>query len=135
MEHEEVNLWYFCLALSRKLTKSPGRNSLFVSTELHKSNVILRRQHSRSQPFGGIKLTTSPSRFHNLSNDFEFAGWGSVSHLQLREDQIMDGEVSVQSEKHVPPLGAWMASAVAANEVFGSVFYAFPAVVLVAGVL
>ena len=80
-----------------------------------------------------MKLFTS--RFHNLSNDFEFAGWGSISYLRLSPDQINEGGKDVEDEKCNPLLGPWMASAVAANEVFGSVFYAFPAVVLVSGVL
>lgn len=40
----------------------------------------------------------------------------------------------MKEDKEGPVLGPWIASAVAANEVFGSVFYAFPPVVAVAGI-
>ena len=97
-------------------------------------DVILRRQRPRLKENGGLKMTASPSRFHTLSNDFEFAGWGSVSYLELTEDDIRKGEETGKQDKSVPILGPWMASAVAANEVFGSVFYAFPPVIASAGI-
>ena len=96
-------------------------------------DAILRRQTLR-QRLGELKSSKSPSRFSVLSNDFEFAGWGSVSYLDLRPSDIQKGEDVVGSEKDSPIFGPWMASSVAANEVFGSVFYAFPPVVAAAGV-
>lgn len=81
-----------------------------------------------------MKSSTSPSRFNTLSNDFEFAGWGSVSYIELRNADISKGEEVIRRGKDTPIFGPWIASAVAANEVFGSVFYAFPPVAAVAGV-
>ncbi|KAL5497753.1 hypothetical protein ACEPAH_2684 [Sanghuangporus vaninii] len=95
---------------------------------------ILRRQRSRHKENGGLKLTASFSRFNTLSNDFEFARWGSVSYLEFTEDDVRKGEETIKQDKSGPVLGPWMASAVAANEVFGSVFYAFPPVIASAGV-
>ncbi|KAI5116511.1 hypothetical protein M0805_001866 [Coniferiporia weirii] len=96
-------------------------------------DIILRRQRARPQQNGGLKFSASPSRFQLLSNDFEFSGWGSVSYLLLSSDDLQKGEITVKQDKGGPVLGPWTASAVAANEVFGSVFYAFPPVIAVAG--
>ena len=96
--------------------------------------VILRRQRTRHRTNGGLKLTASPSRFLTLSNDFEFAGWGNVSYIELSDEDLRKGEETIKRDKEGPILGPWMASAVEANEVFGSVFYAFPPVAAAAGV-
>ncbi|KAH8112836.1 amino acid permease-domain-containing protein [Phellopilus nigrolimitatus] len=93
-------------------------------------DTILRRQRTNSP----LKSTNSPSRFQSLSGDFEFAGWGIVSYLELSPTDIQRGEEAVKQDKKGPVLGPWEASAVAANEVFGSVFYAFPPVVAASGV-
>jgi hypothetical protein len=98
--------------------------------------VVLRHQSSSDPSWNSdIKLTTSPSRYHNLSNDFEFARWGTIKRLEPTKEQIRIGDEIVQADRSTSLPGPWVASAVAANEVFGSVFYAFPAVVIVAGVL
>lgn len=97
-------------------------------------DIILRRQHTRNTASGGLKLSSAPSRFLNLSDAFEFAGWGTVSYLELSAENLQHGELSVLEDVHRPILGVWMASAVAANEVLGGVFYALPPVVAVAGV-
>lgn len=57
-----------------------------------------------------------------------------MSYIELSDADIMKGEEVIKREKDAPIFGPWIASAVAANEVFGSVFYAFPPVVAVAGV-
>jgi hypothetical protein len=96
----------------------------------------LRRQSTLDPSWdSGIKVTATPSRYHNLSNDFEFAGWGTIKRLEPTKEQIRIGDGIVQADRSTSLPGPWVASAVAANEVFGSVFYAFPAVVIVAGVL
>lgn len=92
------------------------------------------RLRTRQRTKGGLKLTTSPSRFLILSNDFEFAGWGSVFYVEFSDEDLRKGEEVVKQDREGPVFGPWMASAVAANEVFGSVFYAFPPVVAAAGV-
>ena len=97
-------------------------------------DVIRRRQRTRYTQSGGLKVTASPSRFLNLPDDHEFAGWGTVSYLELTDEDIQRGEAVLKADNDSPIFGPWTASAVAANEIFGSVFYAFAPVVAVAGV-
>ncbi|KLO06622.1 hypothetical protein SCHPADRAFT_923138 [Schizopora paradoxa] len=97
-------------------------------------DVILRRQRPRSRKHNGLKVTATPSRFVHACDHFEFAGWGSVSYLDLTPEDISFGEAKCKIVAEAPTVGPWTASAVAANDVCGSVFYAFPAVVAVAGV-
>lgn len=98
-------------------------------------DVILRRQRSRPPYGGGTKTTAVPSRFFHLSNTFEFSGWGTLSRIELEQPEIAKGEEDVQDARRAITLGQFTASALAGNAVFGSVFYALPAVVAVAGVL
>ena len=93
-------------------------------------DIILRRQRQRQ----GLKLTNVPSRFLNLSHDFEFAGWGSVSRVKLSPEDYFKGEATVKSAREGRILGQWTASALAANDILGGVFYTLPAVFAVAGV-
>ncbi len=97
-------------------------------------DVILRRQRVRFRKHNGLKVTTTPSRFVHICDHSEFAGWGSVSYLDLTPEDISSGEAICKADTEAPIIGPWTASAVAANDVCGSVFYAFPAVVAVAGV-
>jgi hypothetical protein len=105
-------------------------NDLPPSFASSQFDVILRRQRHRDGP----KLSNIPSRFLNLSNDFEFAGWGSVYRIQLSHDDYASGEAAVKAVKEAKVLGKWTASAVAGNDILGGVFYALPAVVAVSGV-
>ncbi|KAG1859294.1 amino acid permease-domain-containing protein [Suillus subluteus] len=95
-------------------------------------DIVLRRQRSRKE--GMPKFTAVPSRFLNLTNDFEFAGWGSISHLILTPQDIDQGEVELNLFREQQVLGQFTASALAANDILGGVFYTLPSVVAVAGV-
>lgn len=95
-------------------------------------DVILRRQRRRGT--GDLKLTTVPSRFLNLSNAFEFSGWGSTVKTKLDPAAEEAGQERVQRLKDQKILGQFTASALAGNAVLGSVFYALPAVVGVASI-
>ncbi|GLB39740.1 putative amino acid permease [Lyophyllum shimeji] len=97
-------------------------------------DVILRRQRMRPTEGGGLKLTALPSRFLNLPNDFEFAGWGSVSRITLDKEDQKAGEERLSEIRGQSVLGQFTASALAGNAVLGSVFYALPAVVAVSSV-
>ncbi|KAG6833271.1 hypothetical protein H0H87_009446 [Tephrocybe sp. NHM501043] len=97
-------------------------------------DIILRRQRLRPKDGGGRKLTTLPSRFLHLANEFEFAGWGSMTRLNLSEDDRKAGETRLQEIRRQSVLGQFTASALAGNAVLGSVFYALPAVVAVSTV-
>ncbi|TFK52934.1 hypothetical protein OE88DRAFT_1656621 [Heliocybe sulcata] len=97
-------------------------------------DIVLRRQRTRPREGGGMKLTTIPSRFLNLSNAFEFAGWGTVSTIFLTRNDILYGEEVLQKSRRSKVLGQFTASALAGNDVLGSVFYTLPAIVAVSGV-
>lgn len=75
-----------------------------------------------------------PSRFLNLSNDHEFAGWGSLTKLKLTPEDCNHGEEKVRSIAGQKILGQFMASGMAANDILGGVFYTLPAVIAASGV-
>lgn len=93
-------------------------------------DIILRRQRTRPE----LKFTTVPSRFLNLSNDFEFAGWGSLTHITLTSKDQKHGEETLKTVSEQKILGQFMASGLAGNDILGGVFYSLPAVVAVSSV-
>ena len=96
--------------------------------------MILRRQRNRPADNSGLKdFSVIPSRFLNLSNSFEFAGWGTIRKVQLSREDYSAAETALDRLKNERILGQFTAAALAGNAVLGSVFYAFPAVVVVAG--
>ncbi|TCD62055.1 hypothetical protein EIP91_007531 [Steccherinum ochraceum] len=97
-------------------------------------DIVLRRQHLRPKEGGGLKQTAVPSRFLNLSNTFEFAGWGTLTRLDLATDDIHKGDGDIQEARRERSLGQFTAAALAGNAILGSVFYALPAVVVVSNV-
>jgi hypothetical protein len=70
----------------------------------------------------------------NLSNEFEFAGWGSVSCLNLQKEDYDQGQELVKRVEHSRVLGRFLASAIAGNDILGGVFYTLPAVFAVSGI-
>jgi hypothetical protein len=70
----------------------------------------------------------------NLTNDFESAGWGSISLLKLTPEDICQGALEQTSFRNQQVLGQFTASALAANDILGGIFYTLPSVVAVAGV-
>ncbi|KAF8152993.1 amino acid permease-domain-containing protein [Crassisporium funariophilum] len=104
----------------------------FHDSQFH---TILRHQRLRPADNSGLKHhPTYPSRFLNLTNSFEFAGWGSITRLKLSSADCAEGERRMEGRRGERVLGQWTASALAGNAVFGSVFYALPAVVAVGGI-
>ncbi|KAF7313066.1 AAAP amino acid permease [Mycena kentingensis (nom. inval.)] len=98
-------------------------------------DIILRRQRQRPPAGGGLKQPLVPSsRFLNLSSSFEFAGWGSITRLKLTAEEHATGETRLQTIRRGRVLGQWLGAALPGNAMLGSVFYALPAVVVVAGV-
>ncbi|SJX60084.1 uncharacterized protein SRS1_11398 [Sporisorium reilianum f. sp. reilianum] len=65
---------------------------------------------------------------------WEFAGWGSISLLELPPSDANADNLTTTEPKPLQ-LGQCRASAIAGNAVTGSVFYALPAVVAVSSVL
>jgi len=96
---------------------------------------ILRRQRRRPPDNSGLKnYPTFPSRFIHLTDSFEFAGWGSVTRLQLTDEALKVGKERIETAKDSQILGQFTASAVAGNAILGGVFYTIPAVVVAAGI-
>lgn len=118
-------------ATSPDFTTSPMNPPSFADAQF---DIVLRRQRTRPREGGGIKLTAIPSRFLNLSNQFEFAGWGTVSTIFLTREEQLKGEETLQKGQRGKVLGQFTASALAGNDVLGSVFYTLPAIVAVSGV-
>ena len=100
----------------------------------HPLRVKVRRQRQRPQQGGGLKSSEVPSRFLNLSNSFEFSGWGTLSHLDLSQDKMRKGEEDLQATRRERSLGQFTAAALAGNDVLGGVFYTLPAVFAIGGV-
>ncbi|KAH7915894.1 amino acid permease-domain-containing protein [Hygrophoropsis aurantiaca] len=96
-------------------------------------DVILRRQRMRPRE-GGFKFTAVPSRFLNLTNDFEFAGWGSFFRVKLTSDDISVGSETLRTARNHAVLGQFTASALAGNDILGGVFYTLPAMFAVSSV-
>jgi hypothetical protein len=65
-------------------------------------DIILRRQRMRPKDGGGQKFTNVPSRLLNLPNDFEFSGWGSVSHLHLDTNDHIQGDETLAGKDTRP---------------------------------
>jgi hypothetical protein len=133
---------YVTLECTSKLTgyigtaqETYGAATALPSFEAAQYDVVLRRQRQRLPQGGGTKLPDVPSRFLNLSGDFEFAGWGTISHLILSEEQIRDGEEVVRRKRDQRILGQFVASAFPGNGILGGIYYTVPAILAVSGVL
>ncbi|RKP09267.1 amino acid permease-domain-containing protein [Thamnocephalis sphaerospora] len=88
----------------------------------------------------GKKSTAIPSRTPNLSNAWEFAGWGRTEDLELPEpDGPADGSDPEAGDsrkvKHEAKLGQWRATSIAGNDLIASVFYTIGTCFTVAGPL
>ncbi|KAF9230840.1 amino acid permease-domain-containing protein [Melanogaster broomeanus] len=81
-----------------------------------------------------LKFKAVPSRFLNLSNDFEFAGWGSIFRIELSQDDLSHGNNTLRDLRRKQVLGQFGASALAANDILGGVFYTIPTVFAISGV-
>ncbi|KAE9388572.1 hypothetical protein BT96DRAFT_1073353 [Gymnopus androsaceus JB14] len=93
-------------------------------------DIILRRQRVRPPTGPSLKSTTVSSRFLNLSNDFEFAGWGTYSKIQLENADYVAGEARVKEKIEIKILGQFTATALAGNDILCGVFYTIPALLL-----
>lgn len=97
-----------------------------------KFDVVFRRQRTRTS--GEPKFKVVPSRFLNLSDDFEFAGWGSIFKIALSRDDLSHGDHALHDLWNQRVLGQFAASALAANDILGGVFYTLPSVFAISGV-
>ncbi|KAL0945974.1 hypothetical protein HGRIS_012252 [Hohenbuehelia grisea] len=119
-------------ASPRLRNSSPGDNP--PTFESARFDTIIRYQRRNSLNGNNVKLSSVPSRFLNLSNEFEFAGWGSQTHVTLSKHDHEAGSNKITTLRSETILGHFMASGIAGNAILGSVFYALPSVVAVSGV-
>ncbi|KAI6026044.1 amino acid permease-domain-containing protein [Pisolithus marmoratus] len=106
-------------------------------TELTSSCIAVeshRPKHASLLFRGEPKFTAVPSRFLNLTNDFEFAGWGTISKVTLTPDDLSYGKDTWCNYQSQRVLGPFEASALAANDILGGVFYTLPSVFAMSGV-
>ncbi|KAF9045413.1 AAAP amino acid permease [Panaeolus papilionaceus] len=116
-------------------TQISNQDAILPSFRDSQYGIILRRQRLRPADNSGLKVHSSrPSRFINLTNAFEFAGWGSITRLKLDKRDHDFGTARLDEQYQSQVLGQFTASALAGNAVLGSVFYALPAVIAVGGV-
>ncbi|CAG8436588.1 9368_t:CDS:2 [Diversispora eburnea] len=82
------------------------------------------------QPFYGenVKTTSTPSRTPNLSNSWEFAGWGATYYIDLPIIESEDGHPQTKSL-----LGQWRATSISGNDLVASVLYTIGLCIVVAG--
>ena len=109
------------------------------SFESAQFDIVLRRQHQRRKTGDGPKTSGEPSRYLNLSHTFDFAGWGTLTRVDLitpgdSKDAIEGSSVETPIEAQ-KTLGQFTASSVAGAAVLGSIFYALPVVFVVSSVL
>lgn len=90
----------------------------------HKGS-FLNIDRNRSEP-------SRPAPF----NSYPFAGWGSMSMLQISSSELDEAQKAVSAAvvKESSLLGQFRAAAIAGNAVTGSIFYALPSVFAVGGV-
>lgn len=103
----------------------PSTPPSFAQSEFQ---TIVRRQHHADGP----KIRHHLSRSPHLSNEWEFAGWGSMRYLDITPVDLHAAEESLNHP--VKSLNEIRATSVSGNGVTGSVFYAFPVVAAVAGI-
>lgn len=115
------------------LAASAGTTSISLpASDEPQFAIVFRRQRVRSG--GEPKFTAVPSRFSNLTNDFEFAGWGTISQVNLTPDDLSHGKDTWHNFHNQQVLGLFEASALAANDILGGVFYTLPSVFAISGV-
>ncbi|KAI8384770.1 amino acid permease-domain-containing protein [Radiomyces spectabilis] len=98
----------------------------FAESEFHH---IQRRQVNRHRS-NLLKWSSVPSRYPNLSNAWEFAGWGSTYYMDLEQSDL-DRYEDTQKQKTL--IGTWRATSIAGNDLIASVLYSIGPCVLQAG--
>ena len=117
-----------------KATVNPSScaSALSSVSDQEQFDIVLRRQRTRTS--GKPKFKAVPSRFLNLTDDFEFAGWGSIFKITLSQDDLSHGHNALLALQNQRVLGQFTASALAANDILGGVFYTIPNVFAISGV-
>ncbi|GAA5998495.1 APC family permease [Rhodotorula paludigena] len=98
------------------------------------------RIEAADDPVAGSDEPTSASSGKappRVEHEWDFAGWGQMSYLELSDDELDEARRSRAEEIRRDgegSLGSWLASGVAGVAVAGSPLYAFPALVGIASV-
>ncbi|CAO3664430.1 unnamed protein product [Umbelopsis ramanniana] len=74
-----------------------------------------------------LKWSETPSRYPTLSNEWEFAGWGSTYYMELEQSDI-----NVQREEK-KLIGQWRATSISGNDLIASVLYSLGPCMVQAG--
>ncbi|KAL0094978.1 amino acid permease-domain-containing protein [Phycomyces blakesleeanus] len=98
----------------------------FAESEFHH---IQRRQVNTARGTL-LKWSEVPSRYPNLSNAWEFAGWGSTYYMELEPSDI-DQFHTTRDKRTL--IGQWRATSIAGNDLIASVLYSIGPCVLQAG--
>ncbi|CAO3619769.1 unnamed protein product [Mucor fragilis] len=97
----------------------------FAESEFHQ---IQKTQNTRQKNL--LKWSDVPSRYPNLSNAWEFAGWGSTYYMEIEQSDI---DVYHQELAKKPTIGQWRATSIAGNDLIASVLYSIGPCVVQSG--
>ncbi|KAI8368451.1 amino acid permease-domain-containing protein [Choanephora cucurbitarum] len=86
----------------------------FAESEFHQ----IQRNQNASRSL--LKWSNVPSRYPNLSNLWEFAGWGSTYYMEIEPSDLDVYEVNRQNKILI---GQWRATSIAGNDLIASVLY------------
>ncbi|KAF8586227.1 hypothetical protein K439DRAFT_1631841 [Ramaria rubella] len=92
--------------------------------------ITTRRQRAKALH---IKTGDIPSRHPNINDQWEFAGWGSLSYLELSNEEL--AQANRRISERPPTVGQLRGTSLPGNSMTSSVFYAFPAVVACSSIL
>ncbi|PHZ08872.1 uncharacterized protein RHIMIDRAFT_241093 [Rhizopus microsporus ATCC 52813] len=111
------------LQISEKISNTENdQNTLlhpppsFAESEFYQ---IKMRQLKKRRGYA-LKGTNIPSRYPNLSNLWEFAGWGSTYYVEIEPSDIEQYE---KESKTKTAIGQWRATSIAGNDLIASVLY------------
>ncbi|CEP18733.1 hypothetical protein [Parasitella parasitica] len=103
------------LSCAQQHTTTPLPPPSFAESEFHQ---IQKTQNTRQQNL--LKWSSVPSRYPNLSNAWEFAGWGSTYYLEIEQSDL---DLYQQEVAKKPTIGQWRATSIAGNDLIASVLY------------
>ncbi|KAI9279789.1 amino acid permease-domain-containing protein [Sporodiniella umbellata] len=98
----------------------------FAESEFHQ---IKKNQLKKRRGYA-LKWSNMPSRYPNLSNAWEFAGWGSTYYMEV--DPAIKEQYDKEQEKKVK-IGKWRATSIAGNDLIASVLYSIGPCVVQSG--
>ncbi|KAG2196742.1 hypothetical protein INT47_009633, partial [Mucor saturninus] len=98
----------------------------FAESEFHQ----IQKIQMKSKRGNLLKWSNVPSRYPNLSNAWEFAGWGSTYYVELENSDI---DHYTEELKKKPLIGQWRATSIAGNDLIASVLYSIGPCVAQAG--